>query len=208
MHKKIVGIFVFSALVMLTGVAFADNTVDSNSTKKMSAQEKQDTLTEIRKEKQAEVENKKAEMQEKREESLEEKCLRIQEKVQERSGNLEDAKEKHMAVYENMTERISKFIEKLSTDGYDVAKIEADLVVLQEKIQSFSDDFAAQSSKLAETKDLACGHSDGEFKGKLIEARLAVKMSHTDAMEIRKYVQNTLRVDIQALRSQKIETVK
>jgi uncharacterized protein YdhG (YjbR/CyaY superfamily) len=156
--------------------------------------------------KQAAVEAKKTEMQQKKDEMLAQKCAKIQERVAERSSNFEGIKEKHMSVYKNMADRISKFIDRLSGQGYDVSKIQADLVVLNEKIQKFSTDFSAQTAKLGETKDFACGHSDGEFRGKLAEARTEMQAVRADAADIRNYMSATVRPDILALKEQKKET--
>lgn len=214
MKKKLLILLAIVAL-SISSVALAqenENESESNEAQKTSWQEKRDEMEkkreEIKTEKKAKLEERQNEMKQEKEEKLAERCAKIQEKVQERSGNLDSIKEKHMSVYQNMTDRISKFIERLSGQGYDVSKIQADLVVLKEKIQKFSDDFSAQATKLGETKDLACGHSDGEFKGKLVEARKMMKTVHADAMDIRTYVRTVVRVDIQALRNQKVEDKK
>ncbi|EKE10667.1 MAG: hypothetical protein ACD_15C00217G0015 [uncultured bacterium] len=153
-------------------------------------------------------EEKREEMIQKKEEKVEKRCAKVQEKIQSRIENFGDGKEKHMAVYKNMVDRISKFIERLSAEGYDTSKVKADLEVLKGKIEKFSTDKDARLARLDETKNYACGKSDGEFKAKLAEARTALKLVHADAADIRKYMLNTVRPDIQALKKQKIETKK
>lgn len=146
--------------------------------------------------------------QENREQNVEQKCAMIQAKITERNSKFEENKDKHTAVYTNMKERISKFITRLSGEGYDVSKIQADLGTLDGKISKLEADLATQNSKMNETKDFACGHSDGDFKGKLGEARIMMQAIRQEAMEVRQFVQTTLRPDIQALRKQKIEAKK
>jgi len=211
MKKKLLFALAIASLAM-TSVAFAEDVTTTSETSKTNLQTQREELrgrrAEIRDERVASAEERQTARQAKRDESIEQRCARIQERVMERSANFEGRKNGHMAVYENMTNRISKFIERLSGQGYDVSKIQADLVVLKEKIQKFSTDFAAQAAKLGETKNLACGHSDGEFRSGLLGVRTMMQGVRADAMDIRKYMLNTVRPDIQALRKQKIEEKK
>jgi hypothetical protein len=163
--------------------------------------EKIETRSATQAERQSAVEQKKEELQTQR-------CARIQERVNARSEKINGIKENHMSVYRNMITRIFKFIGRLSEQGYDVSKIEADLAILKEKIKKFSTDYSAQSAKTNEARQYACDHSDNEFREKLVEARAMAVTVRADAMEIRKYIQETIIVDIKALRQQKIENVK
>lgn len=160
---------------------------------------------ELRQGEKVDFEARKAEMEDKKKEMLEKKCAMIQERMIERNTNFENKKEKHMAVYRNMVNRILKFIEKFSAQGYDVSKIKADLDVLNEKIQKFSDDYGAQVSKMNEAKNSACGNSEGNIKKNMINVRSMMESVRSDAMDIRKYMLETVRPDIQALRKQKIK---
>lgn len=200
--KKSLLVSLVAASMAMSGVAFAqDETVTQNP----DWQARQEKREEVRAGKKTAIEDRKEERQQKREETREQRCARIQERITERASNFEDRKEKHFSVYSNMTDRISKFIEKLSDQGYDVSKIKADLAVLEEKIQKFSTDYAAQAAKVGETKNLVCGNSDGEFKNGLVQSRTMLKAVHDDAADIRKYMLTTVRPDIQALRQQKVE---
>ena len=205
--KKSLWMVLAIAAMTTSSIALANQTITTTKTK----EDMEATRTAAWGAKQDELKQKETnriEMQAKQEEMQAQKCARIQERVSERTGKVNDVKEKHMSVYKNMVNRISKFIERLSGQGYDVSKIEADLVVLNEKIQKFSTDYSAQTMKLGETKQFACDRSDDEFKSKLTEVRKMSELVRADAMEIRKYMQETVRVDIQALRKQKIERVE
>lgn len=196
------------ATLSLTNVAWAEISTESS----VNTNEVQKNKFEQREEQRKAFEEKRAAMQVSRQEETEkrvaEKCAMIQAKIAERNTKFEGNKAKHTAVYSNMTERISKFITRLSGEGYDVSKVKADLEILKEKISKLESDLATQNAKMNETKDFACGHSDGDFKGKLVEARTMMQTIHAEAMEVRKFVQTTIRPDIQALRTQKVETKK
>ncbi len=198
------------ASLSVSGIAWANNdstaltttntVAGTDATKKAAYGSMQDKLRQ--------KESGRVDIQQKKEEMLTQRCAKIQERIQNRMGNMEAGKENHMEVYQNMATRVSKFIERLSGEGYDTAKVKADLEILKTKIQKFSTDRAAQMTTLGETKNYACGKTDGEFKGKLAEARTSLQLVHADAMDIRKYMLTTVRPDIQALRTQKVEAKK
>ncbi|MFA5994690.1 MAG: hypothetical protein WC823_07070 [Parcubacteria group bacterium] len=155
---------------------------------------------------------KKASMDQRKEETKEQRCARIQERIQARiqmrENNSNGDGKKHTVVYKNMVSRITKFIERLSAEGYDTAKVQADLGVLEEKIQKFSADREVNIAKLGEAKKYVCEKADEDFKAKLAEVRKNAQLTQMDAMDIRKYMLNTVRPDIQALRNQKVATKK
>jgi len=150
-----------------------------------------------------ELKIKKEEFKNLRQQFTAERCAKIQERIGTKTTNFDNGKVKHMSVYTNMKNRISKFIARFKKAGYDVAKIEADLKTLEDKITKFSDDYAAYVAKLKETKSFACGHSEGDFKGILLESKTLLKTVHQDAADIRTFVHNTIKADIMALRGQK-----
>jgi hypothetical protein len=136
----------------------------------------------------------------------EERCARIQERVDSKIALFEEKKKSHAAVYENIKKRISAVIEKASAKGYDTAELKSDLTVLEEKIATFTNDYASYLSKIKGSKNFTCGHSEGDFKGELVEARALLKTVHTDAQDIRNYVKNTIKPAIKALKDQKVES--
>ncbi|MFA7209068.1 MAG: hypothetical protein WC120_02165 [Parcubacteria group bacterium] len=200
--KRSLLVSLVAASMAMSGVAFAQEEVVTQNPDRQARQEKRE---EVRAEKKTAIGDRKEERQQNREETREQRCARIQERIDNGSANIGNRKEKHMSVYGNMVDRISKFMAKLEDKGYDVSKIQSDLAVLKEKIQKFSDDYAAQAAKIGDTKNLVCGQSDGEFKSGLVEARAMMKTVRADAADIRNYMLKTVRPDIQALRGQKVE---
>jgi chromosome segregation ATPase len=131
-----------------------------------------------------------------------EKCNRVQARIENRNGFFKGNYEKHTSVYANLVDRINKFIAKADDVKLDTATIKSHLATLQDKIEKFKDDYAAYKAKFDETKNVTCGHSEGEFKGVLLESKELLKTVHTDAADIRTYVRETILVDMQALKSQ------
>lgn len=131
-----------------------------------------------------------------------EKCAKIQERVQNRVSNFDDKKGKHISVYTNLVNRINKFIARFDKEKLDTTTIKSHLAELQIKIDKFKEDYAAYIAKLKESKTLTCGHSEGEFKGVLLEAKTLLKTVHDDAADIRTYVRTTIFADLKALKAQ------
>lgn len=146
---------------------------------------------------------KKEERQAQKQEKLEQRCSIVEEKINIKVSRFENNKVRRVNAYNNLRNRVSKFIDKLSSQGYDVSKLKSDLVTLDEKIKKFSSDYASYITLLKSTKDYACGQSEGQFKGKLSEARKQLQIVHQSALEVRSYFQGTIRPDIQAIRAQK-----
>lgn len=139
-------------------------------------------------------------------ETAEEKCARITKNIENRTAGFDENKDRHYEAYKNLKDRMEKFLAKLTEKGYDVTEFKADLTVLNTKIQKFADDYAAYQAKLGETKEYACGHSDGDFKAKLGEARVLLKTVREDSKDIKNYYLNTIKPDLKEIRKQKVAT--
>lgn len=137
-----------------------------------------------------------------KEKFTEERCARVQARIQNRNGFFAGAKEKHTSVYINLVNRINKFIARADEQELDTETINGHLAELETKIEGFKEDYAAYAAKLGETKNYTCGHSEGEFKGILLETKELLKTVHADAAEIRIYVRETILADLRALKSQ------
>lgn len=131
-----------------------------------------------------------------------ERCAKIQERINNQESNFNGIEGKHTQVYTNLVNRLNKFIARFDAAKLDTTTIKSHLAVLQTKIDKFKEDYAAYLAKLKESKNLTCGHSEGEFKGVLLEAKALLKTVHDDAADIRTYVRETIFADLKALKSQ------
>lgn len=159
-----------------------------------------------KKDREEELEKFKEEKEKLREEFKEkftaERCSKIQERIREREGNFDGAEGKHSKVYANLIERLNKFVARFDEKGLDTSAIKGHLAELQSKIDKFKADYAAYISKLKESKNFTCGHSEGDFKATMVDAKALLKTVHADAAEIRTFVRETIFVDIKALKDQ------
>jgi hypothetical protein len=153
-----------------------------------------------------ELKNGRDDLAQKKEELRNQRCAAVQEKVSNRVSKIDTNKEKHMAVYTNMVNRVQKFIDRLKTAGVETGKVETDLATLKEKIAKFSTDLSAYQSKLALAKGSVCGKSGGEFAAMIKGSRQELVLTRTDAQDIRTYMRTTVVPDILALKKQKALT--
>jgi len=129
-------------------------------------------------------------------------CTKVQQKSNERITFFADKKEKHMAVYTNLVDRINKFIIKADGAKLDTTAINGNLVELQIKIDKFKQDSDAFSAKLiVSIEEIASGCQNPKgFKGKLSESRILLEKVHADAADIRVYVRETILPNLQSLK--------
>jgi len=195
---------IFSAALLLSG-----SFVLAKNSQSAAAQNQEEVKNriEVRKAALAEIREEKERLRsEFKEKFTAEKCARVQERIQNRLSLFAGAKEKHTAVYVNLVNRINKFIARADAQKLDTTTIKSHLAELETKIALFKTDYAAYAAKLAETKNYTCGHSEGDFKGVLLESKTLLKQVHADAADIRTYVRETILPDLKALKSQMTDT--
>jgi len=161
-----------------------------------------------REERKLSIEDRRNDLQNNRDQKIDERCKRIESKIEERKNRFEEGKTRRINAYDNMLVRIEKLAEKLKAKGYDVSKLETDIKILETKIEKFKTDYATFIASLGQTREFACGKSDGEFKGKLGEARKNLPTLRADVKDIHDFFRTTIKADFKAIRDQKVETDK
>jgi len=148
------------------------------------------------------LEEKKKLREEFRQKLTEERCANITNRVQERTSHFDERGEGHKKVYDNLVNRISKFISRFKAAGISTTNLDGYLVELKNKIAKFRTDYAAYITKLKESKSLTCGHAEGEFRAIMVDAKALLKVVHADAADIKNYVRTTILPEIKVLKAQ------
>jgi len=133
-------------------------------------------------------------------------CNDISKNVDKRITNFENNKAKHVAQYEKTQKKMVALVDKLEAEGKDVTILRADLVTFEQKIADFKADYSTYVINLGETKDFTCGKSEGEFKSKLAISRGQLKVVHDDSVSIRTYWAQTIKPQIEALKTTPVVT--
>jgi DNA repair exonuclease SbcCD ATPase subunit len=186
-----------------------ENRLASKEAELKKRQEEQKEKLEERKNK---IASKEAELKDKMDDRMEKMASRAAEKFEDRCKFLtekstlvltrfENNKTKHIEQYQNSKKKLEEVIARLKTAGANVTKLEADLVQLNTLIQKASDDYAAYITALKDTKNYACGKSEGAYANALKAAQEKLKTARLSLLEVRNYYQSTIRPDIQAAKA-------
>ena len=209
MNKKIAIISAAFALSIPIIPAFAQTAdlavkpEDRGQVRTLVQQQKQETQ-EIKttiEDKRAQVTAKRLEFQEKEEAMAAEKCKNLETKIATRVSRYENNGQMLQKVYGNMKTRLDRLSAKLKTAGADTSKLDTDLAALYAKIDKLYADQALFMITLKETQTFVCGKSEGEFKGKIDQARKVPEIIKQDREDIKTLFQTTIKADLQAIRA-------
>lgn len=197
MHKQVAAAALLLALASGANAQTAANSAASSS----AASARQEKRAQID-EKREESKTKKDEMQAKRDERVEEKCKNTENRVQTRLKRYENNRRMYENVYGKAQIRFNRLVNLFKENGLDTTTLEKDLATLEEKTQTLYQNHERFMEQLRASQQLACGESDGQFKTKLGEARKVDQTVRQSRLEVKNFIQNTVRKDIQALRAQ------
>jgi uncharacterized protein YoxC len=138
-----------------------------------------------------------------REARIEDRCEDVTAHVDEVLAGYNTNHQGQVVKHEKMLERLRKMNENLIAKGYETADLVAAVQVLGEKIEKLNADHETFIGELEDTKEFACGESEGAFKTAMEEARAAMKVVRADVEDIRTYYRDTIRPAIEALKAQK-----
>ncbi len=127
------------------------------------------------------------------------RCEAVNHEIDRRITHYEN-KDMQSTRFVKLNESLQMLITKAQSKGLNTSLLEADLLVLNEKIATFQDDYALFIQKLKDTKNYTCGHSEGQFKAALNESKVQLRIVHQDAKDIKEFVGTTIKEDISFLR--------
>lgn len=133
-------------------------------------------------------------------------CEAIGGNVDKRIANFEKDRTKKVSQYSTIQKKLDTLLTRMEAAGYDTTEPRVSMVTLDQKIAKFSSDYALYQNELKETKQYACGKSDGEFRAKLSLTREQLKVVRQDAVDIRTFWAKTVKPQIEALKSQNVQT--
>lgn len=148
----------------------------------------------------ATMQAKRLEFQDKKEAMTQERCKNLETKIATRTTRYQNNGSMLDKVYGNMQTRLSRLVAKIKTAGADTTKLEADLTILATKIATLKTTQATFMTALQETQAAACGKSEGEFKGKMDQARKVPAEIQAARKDIKTFFQTTIKTDLQAIR--------
>jgi hypothetical protein len=217
MYKKIALSSLAFAIIAPASIAFAQTTVPTTiqaTPPTGRGQMMRDGIAAQRQENQANRADFKGKMQDGREKLAEkrlefqnnkemmtqDRCKNIEERIATRVGRYENNGQMFENVYGNMQARLARLLERLNTAGADTKKLTTDLATLKTKIEKLKADQTTFMAALKDSQTFVCGKSEGEFKGKLDEARKVPELLKQDRQDIKNFFETTIRTDLQTIR--------
>jgi len=134
------------------------------------------------------------------------RCDIINQRITDRLNNFQNKQNGDSTIFGNVYKRLTNIQVRLKNAGLDTSKLVADLATLKTKIDKVNADYASFIAGLKATAGFTCGHSQGEFMGKLGAARGILMSVRADRQAVRSYIVGTIIPDIKALRQQLVKT--
>jgi hypothetical protein len=127
----------------------------------------------------------------------------IQQRIDLVIARFNNNKERHVATYNAMKAKVQEVISTLAAQGYDVAKLTADLQTWDQMIVKFAQDYVSFIGLLEAVRAYAPYESQGQFASALEQARAQLRVCRQDSLDMRLFYQQTIRADIAEVASQK-----
>lgn len=132
----------------------------------------------------------------------ENRCQQITTRIENVTNGYNTSKDRHIANYNHIKSRIESFIVDLKAKDYDVDAVETDLNQLDTYVKNLATEYTQFITKLNETKQIACGNSNGDYRAKLGEARKELSDVRELSQATRQFIVTQLRVNLLDLKSQ------
>lgn len=113
------------------------------------------------------------------------RCAVAEARLELRVTRVGAARENHAQIYSSIKSRLDTVVENATSAGYDTTDLVAARDSVQQEITTFTEKSDAYYQILTETKNLACGNSDGEFVASLADARLAMVELRTASIAVK-----------------------
>ncbi len=175
----------------------SNNTTSTSGSDKASAQTTNSETSEDKLTLQQRLDKRKAELKTKlttaEQARLKLKCKASQGLLSRLQGRITGIETSRANVYGELADRLTKFSTKLKGQGVDTTQLQSELEVLNTKIETFKTDLAAYKLAVSDLASMDCATDPTAFKASLTAARTAHDKVMSDSVEIKKYVNDTIK---------------
>ena len=140
---------------------------------------------------------------ERAQERLETRCQFLENRIKGRIDAYDANYNGQILRYTNIKQNVTKAITRLTELGYNTTKVSDDLKQLDVLLKEWNNLRNQFIAALQNSQNFVCGESEGAFKNAVDNAAADGKLMRSKAEEIKNFVKNTLRSDLQELRKQK-----
>ncbi len=138
-----------------------------------------------------------------RDKVVENSCERITEKIDNQIARWEGNESGKHKGYNGVVVSVQNMLKRLEGKGYDLTDLKVALQNLNNAILKRHEDAKVLINLLKDTKQYACGNSEGAFRDALKKAQEQWRVVAADTKEIRNIWQNQVRPEIRKLKEQK-----
>jgi len=149
-----------------------------------------------------EREEKKAQLQEKKTESLEQRCSLSTQRIELWTSRYANNETRLQNIADKSKEITDKVIAKAKEAGKDTTELESVVAVFEGKVDAAMAEYDVLIAKLNDTKQYACGESEGAYRESLNAARQQSLTTREATLDARVYYQQSVRPAVQALLQQ------
>jgi methionine synthase II (cobalamin-independent) len=111
-------------------------------------------------------------------------------------------KERHISRYQKIATTVQNLIAKLEDKGIDTSELKKDLATFVNMKSEFVRSYVDFIENLETSKTHACGNSQGQFANEITNARRNLLSTREKSLEIKLFIINELRPDIESIRDQ------
>ena len=150
----------------------------------------------------SEIRVQKEQVQETREELRQKRCDLIESKINFRTSQYEQNRDKHYNLYQGVRKRIADLITKQEGKSCNVATLKADLTKFDSLIAEFAAAFRDFNTSMQAAKEYRCGESEGKFASSAQTARQKNQVMREKALAVKTFFKSTIQPEL----SQKIKS--
>lgn len=130
------------------------------------------------------------------------RCTRVTTRVNNLTTRLTNGESARQNRHQKVIDRLNAIITRVEAAGLNADKLKSDVTTLGELKTTWQNEYTSLLTKLDATKQYACGQSEGQFVQAVKDARAQRKVMHDANLEFWKFVKNTVKPDIRAIRGQ------
>lgn len=135
-------------------------------------------------------------------------CQNVSARMQNRINQYEQNRDKWMTRHQGVIKRLNSLADKLEAQGCNAATIKTDAEKYQVLVSNFAAAFRLFHETINGSRGYICGQSDGQFFGKLRQAKNELQTVRTSASALQDFFQNTLRLHLRQVSQTCTETTQ
>lgn len=128
------------------------------------------------------------------------RCLAVQTNIKALNQRLNAVQKRRAKVYDSIISRLSTVAEGASEQGVGVKSLNQEIDAFSGKVSTYKSTMSDYTQAVADMTNIDCREDPVSFRGALEEARIKHAELITQVIDIREYVENTLKPVLQQVR--------